>query len=138
MECENRPTVGPQGKRALSSQLLLDRRFNATADSRRAWWQVTTGSSWVVSGSLCSSFLVQERTHHDGSGSTRESSMDIFRKKCTSAPVGTDHLSCGGQRVLRLRHALYGLRQAFRAWSKRLESGLTLKGIVQSDANPAL
>jgi hypothetical protein len=40
--------------------------------------------------------------------------------------------------VLRLDRALYGLRQALRAWNQRLESELKRRGFVQSDADPAL
>ena len=41
-------------------------------------------------------------------------------------------------RVLRLKRASYGLRQAGRAWNKRLEAALKDKGFPQSDADPAL
>jgi hypothetical protein len=52
-------------------------------------------------------------------------------------PHGWKHLA-GSGRVLRLDRALYGLRQASRAWNKRLEAELTAHGLVQSDADPAL
>jgi hypothetical protein len=40
--------------------------------------------------------------------------------------------------VLRLRHALYGLRQAPRAWNRRLETELQSRGFLKSDADPGL
>jgi hypothetical protein len=52
-------------------------------------------------------------------------------------PHGWNHLA-GADRVLRLDRALHGLRQASRAWNKRLEAELTAHGLVQSDADPAL
>jgi hypothetical protein len=53
-------------------------------------------------------------------------------------PPGAQHLAGGSGRVLCLRRALYGLRQASSAWNKRLESELTTKGFVQSNADPSL
>lgn len=53
------------------------------------------------------------------------------------APVGAEHLAAPGK-VLRLRRALYGLRQAGRAWNKRLEGELRSRGFQQSDADPSL
>jgi hypothetical protein len=53
-------------------------------------------------------------------------------------PAGLEGLAGGDGKVLRLQRALYGLRQASRAWKKRLEAELTRKGLVQSDADPAL
>jgi hypothetical protein len=53
-------------------------------------------------------------------------------------PAGAEGLAGGGGRVLHLKRALYGLRQASRAWNKRLEGELRGKGFVQSDADPAL
>jgi hypothetical protein len=53
-------------------------------------------------------------------------------------PAGAEGLAGGGSRVLHLKRALYGLRQASRAWNKRLEGELRGKGFVQSVADPAL
>jgi hypothetical protein len=53
-------------------------------------------------------------------------------------PAGAEHLAGGPGRVLRLRRALYGLRQASRAWTKRLKSELTAKGFGQSNDDPSL
>jgi Reverse transcriptase (RNA-dependent DNA polymerase) len=52
-------------------------------------------------------------------------------------PAGAERLAAPG-RVLRLRRALYGLRQAARAWNKRLEGELISKGFQQSAADPSL
>lgn len=52
-------------------------------------------------------------------------------------PAGLEHLA-GPGKVLRLRRALYGLRQASRAWNKRLEGELRARGFTQSDADPSL
>jgi hypothetical protein len=52
-------------------------------------------------------------------------------------PHGWKHLAGPGL-VLRLDRALYGLRQASRAWNMRLEAELTAHGLVQSDADPKL
>jgi hypothetical protein len=41
-------------------------------------------------------------------------------------------------KVLRLRRAIYGLKQTSRAWKVRLEGELVRKGIVQLDAGPSL
>jgi hypothetical protein len=54
------------------------------------------------------------------------------------APAGAGNLAGGSGRVLRLRRALYGLRQAPRAWNQRLEVELRSRGFVQSHADPAL
>jgi hypothetical protein len=51
---------------------------------------------------------------------------------------GLEHLAGGSGRVLRLCRALYGLRQAPRAWNERLEAELTAQGFVQSNADPSL
>jgi hypothetical protein len=53
-------------------------------------------------------------------------------------PPGAQHLAGGSGRVLRLRRALYALRQASRAWNQSLESELSTKGFVQSNAEPSL
>jgi hypothetical protein len=53
-------------------------------------------------------------------------------------PAGAEGLDGGGSRVLHLKRALYGLRQASCAWNKRLEGELRGKGFVQSDSDPAL
>ena len=53
-------------------------------------------------------------------------------------PAGADPpLALPGQ-VLRLHRALYGLRQASRAWNQRLAAELRAKGFVQSNADPSL
>jgi hypothetical protein len=41
-----------------------------------------------------------------------------------------------GGKVLKMRRAIYGLKQASRAWNKRLEGELARKGFVQWDADP--
>jgi hypothetical protein len=53
-------------------------------------------------------------------------------------PPGAEHLAVGNKRMLRLRRALHGLKQASRAWNKRLEGELRAKGFEQSDVDPAL
>jgi hypothetical protein len=53
-------------------------------------------------------------------------------------PAGCEHLVSGSRRFLRLHRALYGLRQAGRAWNKRLEAALRGRGFTQSDADPSL
>ena len=54
-------------------------------------------------------------------------------------PAGFEYLAGGPGRVLRLRRAMYGLRQAPRAWNKCLEAELTKRGVVcQSNADPGL
>ena len=53
-------------------------------------------------------------------------------------PTGFEYLAGGPGRVLRLRRAMYGLRQAPRAWNKCLEAELTKWGFVQSNADPGL
>jgi hypothetical protein len=53
------------------------------------------------------------------------------------APAGAPGLA-NRARVLRLHRALYGLRQAGRAWNKRLEAELLAKGFTQSSADPSL
>jgi hypothetical protein len=53
-------------------------------------------------------------------------------------PVGSEHLAMGERRVLRLRRALYGLRQAPRARNQCLEGKLREKGFKQSEADPSL
>jgi hypothetical protein len=52
-------------------------------------------------------------------------------------PRGWERLAGGSGRVLRLCRALYGLRQAPRAWNERLEAELTARGFVQSNADPS-
>jgi hypothetical protein len=53
-------------------------------------------------------------------------------------PRGWEHLAGGPGRVLRLHRALYGLRQAPRAWNERLTSELVSRGFVHSNADPGL
>jgi hypothetical protein len=50
----------------------------------------------------------------------RELKEEVFIR----APAGAEHLAGGCGRVLRLRRALHGLRQAPRAWNQRLETEL--------------
>ena len=52
-------------------------------------------------------------------------------------PRGAEYLAPRG-RSLRLWRALYGLRQAGRAWNKRLEAALRSRSFVQSAADPSL
>jgi hypothetical protein len=53
-------------------------------------------------------------------------------------PRGWEYLAGGSGRVLRLCRALYGLRQAPRAWNERLDAELTARDFVQSNADPSL
>jgi hypothetical protein len=59
-------------------------------------------------------------------------------------PSGAEYLPGGHKQALRLQRALYGLKpiqrlkQASRAWNKRLEGELRAKEFEQSDADPAL
>jgi hypothetical protein len=53
-------------------------------------------------------------------------------------PAGFEHLAGGCGRVLRLRRAVYGLRQVPRAWNKCLEAELTKRGFVQFYADLGL
>jgi hypothetical protein len=53
-------------------------------------------------------------------------------------PRGWEHLAGGPGRELSLRRALYGLRQASRAWNERLASELRSRGFEQSNADPSL
>ena len=53
-------------------------------------------------------------------------------------PAGFEYLAGGPGHVLRLRRAMYGLRQAPRAWNKCLEAERTKRGFVQSNAEPGL
>jgi hypothetical protein len=53
-------------------------------------------------------------------------------------PAGDSHLGGGNGRVLRLKFALYGLRQASRAWSRRVGDTLRALGFVPSEADPSL
>ena len=54
-------------------------------------------------------------------------------------PRGAEHfLNVASGEVLRLYKALYGLRQAGRAWNKCLEEQLRQKGFRQSNADPSL
>ena len=53
-------------------------------------------------------------------------------------PAGFRDLASGPGRVLRLRRAMYGLRQAPRAMSECVEAELTKRGCVESNADPRL
>jgi hypothetical protein len=53
-------------------------------------------------------------------------------------PRGCEHLAGAPGRVLRLGRALYGLRQAPRAWNECLASELRSRGFEQSNADPSL
>jgi hypothetical protein len=53
-------------------------------------------------------------------------------------PRAWKHLAGGPGRMLRLCRALYGLRQAPRAWNERLEAELAAQGFVQSNADLVL
>jgi hypothetical protein len=57
---------------------------------------------------------------------------------CLRVPAGLERKLGTGDKVLRLRRAIYGLRQASRAWNERLEGELARKGFVQSDTDPSL
>lgn len=57
---------------------------------------------------------------------------EVYIRQPHGAQLGRDG------RVLRLHRALYGLRQASRAWNKRLEAELQGRGFVQSDSDPSL
>jgi hypothetical protein len=53
-------------------------------------------------------------------------------------PKGAEYLAGGKERVLKLGRMLYGLHQAPRGWSKKLENALRELGFVQSDMDPSL
>jgi hypothetical protein len=53
-------------------------------------------------------------------------------------PVGLEGIVGQVGRVLKLNRAIYGLRQASRAWNQRLEGELSSRGFMQSDADPSL
>jgi hypothetical protein len=53
-------------------------------------------------------------------------------------PAGLERKLGTGGKVLRLRRAIYGLKQASRAWNERLEGELARKGFMQSDTDPSL
>jgi hypothetical protein len=53
-------------------------------------------------------------------------------------PAGLERKLGTSGKVLRLRRAIYGLKQTSRAWNERLEGELARKGFVQSDTDPSL
>jgi hypothetical protein len=53
-------------------------------------------------------------------------------------PAGLQGKQGKGGKALRLRRAIYGLRQASQAWNERLEGELSRRGFVQSKADPSL
>jgi hypothetical protein len=53
-------------------------------------------------------------------------------------PAGLEWQLGTAGKVLRLRRAIYGLRQASRAWNERLQGELARRGFAQSDADPSL
>jgi hypothetical protein len=53
-------------------------------------------------------------------------------------PAGLDWQLGAAGKVFRLLRAIYGLRQATRAWNERLQGELARRGFAQSDADPSL
>jgi hypothetical protein len=51
-------------------------------------------------------------------------------------PPGAEHLAVGNKRVLQLRRALHGLKQASHAWNKRLKVELRAKGFSRMWTRP--
>jgi hypothetical protein len=57
---------------------------------------------------------------------------------CLRVPAGLEGQLGTAGKVLRLRRAIYGLRQASRAWNERLQGELARRGFAQSNADRSL
>jgi hypothetical protein len=99
---------------------------------------------------ICTCVLIPDNAHDPGGEGTKDQVRQQFGVRTAflngeleeevyvRPPTGAEHLAVGNKRVLRLRRALYRLKQASRAWNKYLEGDLRAKRFELSDADPAL
>ena len=141
------PVELPHGKQALPSHFVLERkrcgRYKArlVAGGHRQTHGLDFDETYAPVCSFRTLRMVLAVAAHEDlelrqfdirtaflNGELRE---EVYIRQPNGARLGR-----AGQ-VLRLYRALYGLRQAGRAWNKRLEAALLEKGFVQSDSEPS-
>lgn len=141
--------VLPTGKRALPSRFVLERkrdgRYKArlVAGGHRQEQGVDYEETFAPVCSYRTLRMILAVSAHAGLAlrqfdiCTAFLNGELAEEVYLQAPKGAEGLADQGK-VLRLRRALYGLRQASRSWNRCLEAALLNKGFVQSDADPAL
>jgi hypothetical protein len=139
----------PPGKQALPSRMVLERkrdgRYKArlVAGGHKQQHGLDFDETYAPVCGLRTMRMVIAVAAHEGLKMRQFDIRTAFlngeleEEVYIRAPAGAPGLANQG-RVLRLRRALYGLRQAGRAWNKRLESELRAKGFTQSSADPSL
>ena len=140
----------PRGKQALPSRFVLERkrdgRYKArlVAGGHRQQHGLDFEETYAPVCSYRTMRMILAVCAHEGLEmrqfdiSTAFLNGQLDEEVYMRAPSGAKSVASSSGRVLRLRRALYGLRQAGRAWNKRLEAELKGKGFVQSTADPSL
>ena len=143
------PCELPPGKTALPSQMLLERkrdgRYKArlVAGGHKQLHGVDFEETYAPVCSYRTMRMILSIVAHENLAWRQFDIRTAFlhgelkEEVYLRPPRGLEGVA-GGSKVLRLKKALYGLRQASRAWNKRLEGELLDRGFVQSNADPAL
>jgi hypothetical protein len=139
----------PPGKQALPSRVILERKRNGrykarlVAGGHRQQYGLDFEDTYAPVCSYRTMRMVLATAAHEDLEMRQFDICTAFlngeldEEVYIRPPAGVSGLAARN-RVLRLRRALYGLRQAGRAWNKRLEAALRDKGFVQSKADPSL
>lgn len=121
---------------------------NTAADARPAWWLVTSSrTAWTTTPrsrqcartALCASCwrCALVRASRCVNLISAFLNGELEEEVYVRPPAGAPHIASQGS-VLRLLRALHGLRQASRAWLRKLEAELRARRLVPSDADPAV
>jgi hypothetical protein len=139
----------PPGKQALPSRMILERKRNGrykarlVAGGHRQQYGLDFDETYAPVCSYRTMRMMLATCAHEDLEMRQFDICTAFlngeldEEVYLRPPAGVSGLAAHG-RVLRLRRALYGLRQAGRAWNKRLEAALRDKGFTQSKADPSL
>jgi hypothetical protein len=142
--------VLPEGKQALPSFFIFevkrDGRYKArlVAGGHRQRQGLDFEETYASVGSFRTMRMMMAVAAHEGlelrQFDVRTAFLNAWLKEevYLRVPAGLEGKLGTGGKVLGLRRAIYGLKQASRAWNERLEGELVRRQFVQSDADPSL